>query len=31
MMPSPLMFWIFSLIMFAAGVAVGYNWRRRDG
>ena len=30
-MPSPLMFWIFVWLMFAVGVAVGYNHKRRDG
>jgi len=28
-MNEQLMFWIFAWIMFAVGVAVGYNWRGR--
>ena len=26
----PSLDWIFGWIMFAVGVAVGYNWRKRD-
>ena len=29
-MPDPLLFWVFSLIMFAVGFTVGFNWRQRD-
>ncbi len=29
-MNDMLMFWAFSLIMFATGLTVGYNWRRRQ-
>ena len=28
-MPSPLLFWAFMWLMFAVGVAVGYNWQKR--
>jgi len=28
-MNEPLLNWILNLILFAAGVAVGYNWRKR--
>jgi len=28
-MPSPLMFWILNLLLFAIGFVVGFNWRNK--